>query len=736
MKLLGYEIVKAAAHLRGEIGSPGTGMSPSSGGAGTAMLTEDDYNPDLQGTKLYDEVDRMRMSDSQVKAAMSVIKLPILAADWHVESASDSAEDKRIAEWFEDQLTTKLYHSWDWVLRHILLHLDFGTMPFETVWEVQDDDEFKRPLVHLLDLAPRMPRTITEWRLDEHGRLAGVVQSVSTATSFKDVTIPVDKLLVFVNEQEGANYRGVSVLRAARKDWMLKERAQRANAIALEKRAAGIDIGTLAGSNQAQDKKTAAENVLMTVRNHERAYILETDDFKYRTQGIEGAVLDPLPTIQYHDLMILRGILAEFLAMGGGGGSLAMHRDKSSFFLMSLAAIAKQVTSTINRDLIPKWLGFNFPNADPPELTHSRLDRRDATVLAEALAKLIPAGVIKPDSNLEAEVRDMLEMPEAMEVEEEEPAPEPTPETNPDLNPDTDPDMDDLDPDPDADPLITGATRTTRASKPMARGQWTGFREVRTPSERVPDFIAMANGLDRAETTIVRGYGPVQKRQIDKLVDEAMKAIESGKPERLESINVPYKAEAATAFSGPLEDLYRQGQAEVRKEFTRMRRGQSMPVRLASPLDPADDDAVKAWLRARSRSIALVLAERLRGSMIRHGLDMMKRGDNDRNSLLARLTALSDRDIKREATQSTSEALNIGRESVAEQNKDLIQAVEYSALMDSGTCDECGILDGTTFELGSEPMRQASPPYRNCSGFGNPRCRCVFIYTLSDEAEV
>lgn len=692
VKLGPFEIRMADHPVAGqEIGETGTLVTPSAGGTGTQILVEDDYNQDLTGTKLYDEIDRMRRSDSQIKAALSVIKLPLMSSDWHIEPASDEEVDVRIAQWVEDHLIDGLVHSWDFNLRHILLHLDMGVMPFELVWEVLDDPDFNRPLMTLVDLAPRMPRTIIEWQLDDNGRLTGVKQS----TTEREVSIPADKLLVFVNEQEGSNYRGVSILRAARKDWVLKERSQKTNAIALEKRAAGVDVGTLqdGGSHNADAKKAAGEKALMGVMVHERSYILETDDFKYRVQGIEGSILDPLPTIKYYDLMILRGVLAEFLAMGGdGSGSLAMHRDKSSFFLMALGGMAKGVTGPINMDLIPRMVKANFPEATGmPKLVHSRLDRRDIEALSDSLAKLIPVGVIGSDPGIESELRDLLELPEAQESEEQ--------------------------------LRLARRERMSEKTREMA---------PRTDAEKIPDFVAMIGGLDRTENNIVRSYKPIQDRQIAKMVEEAMKAIIAGDPERLERINVPFKTDASDAFSKPLEGLYRQGQAEVKKEFAKM--GSGIPVRAVDPLDPTDDDAVKMWLRARSRAIASSLAERLRGAMLRHGLDMIKRGQTDPNILIGKLTVLSDRDIKREASQSVSEALNLGRDSVATQNQELIRAVEYSAIMDDGTCGPCGVLDGTTFEFGSQAMQAAQPPYRNCSGFGNPRCRCVYIFTLETEA--
>ena len=664
----------------GELGATGTSISPSAGGVGSGLLTEEDYNPDLAGEKLYKEIDRMRMSDSQVRAALTVIKLPLMAADWTFEAPTDSPKDKEISEWLELQLLTKLRHPWVWTLRHILLHLDFGTMPFEMVWDVADDPMLRKPMITLKDLAPRMPKTITEWRLDDEGQLAGIVQQVSTAKTFSQVTIPAEKLLVFVNEQEGSNYRGISVLRAARKDWILKERAQRINAIRLEKRGVGMDVGTISGTASAT-RKSEAEQVLMTIRAHERAYVVETDDFKYRVEGGCRGSVDVLPTVKYHDLMILRGVLAEFLAMGGdSSGSLAMHRDKSSFFLMALGAIARQIEGTINRELVPKWVSWNWPDVkEYPELTHSRLDRRDVSSLAEGLAKLVPIGALTADPGLEKELRTLLEMPEKEKMDE---------------------------------PPISSRLRRKTARHSL-----------------VADFVAMKKGLESAEREIVRDYQTIQKRQIARLVDEAMKAITAGNPDKLRHISVPFKQEAAEKFAGPLEKLYRQGQKEVVKELVKS--GAGLSVRLATPLDPAVDKDVAEFLVARSRAVASSLAERLRGSMLRHGLDQIRRGTVDKDSLAAKLSGLSENNVKREARATTSEALNLGRQSTAKKNQNRVTATEYSALMDNETCGPCGDLDGQAYVFDSPEAAEVEPPYKLCEGGGN--CRCVFIYTFASE---
>src|SRR4030067_2095754 len=131
------------------------------------LLTQQDYNSALIAPTLYDEYDKMR-NDGQVKAALTVLKLPLLNADWSVEPASDTAQDQMIAEFIEDDLMNGMTVSWLDVLRQALLMLDYGSMPFEKVWRLGEDGR-----VHLPKLAPRMPKTVLFWLVDVTGGRGG-----------------------------------------------------------------------------------------------------------------------------------------------------------------------------------------------------------------------------------------------------------------------------------------------------------------------------------------------------------------------------------------------------------------------------------------------------------------------------------------------------------------------------------------------------------------------------------
>ena len=404
--------IKAAA----KTSTPSAGRSgprlDEMGATGTqifgGLVAEQDYNTKLRGPKSYEEYEKMR-NDGQVKAASNAIKMPLLNADWFVEAASDSALDREIAERQQTNLMDGMTTTWAVTLNQALRFLDYGSLPMEPVWEYAPDG-----LIGLRKLAPRHPKTVQQWLVDEAGGLAGIRQFAWKSSKLTTVDIPAEKLVVFVNELEGSNWRGNSMLRSAWKHYVYKDGYERVQAIAIERRATGVDVGTLDGDfKDDPEKKRQAENVLMTTHAHEKNYVTEiAGQFAYRIAGVDGRTLDPQTAIDYHDWRILRSILAEFLGMGSGStGSLAMHKDKSAFFMMALGAIANLIADTITRHLLRRWVDYNWAVSEYPRLRYSRLEVRDLVTWAEALSKLHAAGAIDIDDGIRREARSVLDVP-------------------------------------------------------------------------------------------------------------------------------------------------------------------------------------------------------------------------------------------------------------------------------------------------------------------------------------
>lgn len=408
---------------RGEIGSPGTQIF---GGE----LTQLDHATALSGNERYAVYDKMRKGDGQVKAGLAAVKLPLLRAGWKIERPDDSAQSREI----EEYLTEHLFggHTdvpWGKLLYKILLMLDYGSIPFEIVWEILDGK------VHLRRLASRMPSSVNRWFVDDHGDFDGIEQVAYRGNRIENVKIPGSRMVLFINDEEGSDFRGVSLLRAAYKHWYFKDGFYRIDAIAKEKRAIGVDVMKLMGAVD-EDRRKDAEAALMTLHAHEKQFMTEIEgETEYRIEGITGGVADALASIEHHDVRILRSILAEFIAMGErtARGSEAMHRDKTSFFIMALEAIGQEVLDPFNEDIIKPWVRWNWAGVkELPKLVHSRLEKRDMQAVAGAIARLVNVGAITADEPTEQRLREYLDLPL---LEEGSPRPVPLPKGTPSTPP-------------------------------------------------------------------------------------------------------------------------------------------------------------------------------------------------------------------------------------------------------------------------------------------------------------
>jgi phage gp29-like protein len=409
--------------LRSELGFGGSGV-----GYLLTNLGADEYLPELSFPRSIAVYTRMRRSDATVQALELAITLPIRATDWDVQPASNDPTAKEAADLVYDNLFGGMTHTFDDFLRDALLALFYGFVVFEKVFEERD------AYIVWRKFAPRHPQTIERFLFDETGGLAGVRQvGFDPQGRFRQVDIPIDKLLVFIWRRELGNPYGVSVLRAAYKHWFLKDLAYKLQAIALERWAVGIPVGKVPAGTSEQDKQTFLQ-MLEAMRGHERAAMVLPEDYSVELIGAEAgqrANQAFVEAIQHHDTMIVKSVLAQFLNLGTGDvGSWALSRDHSQLFLMGLNSVAQWFADHINRYAIPQLCRLNFGEdfTDFPELTFADLRLvLQREVLAEAISKLVQTGILTPDRSLQEWVRDVFDLPPLPEEQPEEvelPAPE------------------------------------------------------------------------------------------------------------------------------------------------------------------------------------------------------------------------------------------------------------------------------------------------------------------------
>jgi len=683
----------------------GAGGTPVFGG----MLGEDEWNTDLTGTAGMLTLEKMVTTDPTVHSALMAMTLPITATTWHIEPASDDPTDVEIAQFVEKMLFS-IKGGWGHFIDEALDFLIYGHYDFEMVWQ-RDGDQ-----IRLAKLAPRPPTTITAFYSDDVGDFQGIKQQVNNDTGAGDVFIPNTKLLHIARRVRSSNFRGRSVFRAAWKPYFIKRELEVIAAIGYEKRSMGVDVGTLEqdGMNKiTEDRRKSAEKALMGLAAREKQFLVEVPGFSYRLEGLSGSTLDPTDFIQYLDISILRSVLTEFVAMGPQGGSLAEHRDKTSFFTAALKGHTDVLIQAVNSQVIQQIVAWNFPGLELedglPKLTHDRLDTRNIQELSGAISTLVQTGVLAPTRDVENAMRSILELPERE-----------MPVDTPDISPDSE----------------EGAPIEASHECDFAHKDRKPTRPLR-PIEKFVDIEGIHASLDNTEDEIVDSVMGAMAAQAEAMVDWAREKWDDDDVEALLDPPIPDVTKIGEGIGEKLLGLVERGSDDVTNEL----KGQGMPEKFAvKALNPSSAAQVEAFLTQRGVAISRVMASKLRSSYTYALLPMIRDGALDTATVLQRLEQLSDKEIRKGAQMSTAEAISIGRQGTQAQLEadGLIGRYEYSSLGDESTCDPCfaAEAEGSNIKPGSSEYTDWYPPLQNgpaggCEGSGN--CRCEMIAVLAEQ---
>lgn len=374
-------------------------------------------NPELQWPRSLEVFDKMRREDSQVSSVLRAVTSPIRSANWVVDPAGASDE---VVSFVADNLGLQVKgrermvplrrggrFSWSEHLRLSLLELVYGHSFFEQVYREDGG------MIRLHKLAWRPPRTISKIGVAEDGGLEFIEQY---GTAGGRVRIPVDRLVAYISEREGANWVGVSLLRSAYKNWLLKDRMLRAQALTVERNGLGIPVYTQPplpeqmkdqGEREAWLKVQRDEglNVTRNLRAGETAGVSIPNAAKLELMGVTGDLPNTDEPIRYHDEQIARAVLAHFLNLGTETGSWALGSTFADFFTNSLNAVAEHIADVTQQHVVEDLVNINFgvEVAAPVLVCEPIGSEHPAT--AEAISRLLQSGAITADDSLEAFVR-------------------------------------------------------------------------------------------------------------------------------------------------------------------------------------------------------------------------------------------------------------------------------------------------------------------------------------------
>lgn len=338
-----------------------------------------EYQKNLRNFKTRMQVYRKMRADGSVDTALRLIELPLLGQTAWIVPASDDTKDLEIAEFVADNIIEEsnisTTYSFQDHLAEEVKYFQFGFMPFEIIYGVGDwikkDGKVKKNMVILKKLAVRHPETLDEWKVNvtSDTGIDGIKQEMPSGDlteKFKGVSeifIPIDKLLIYVNDKIGDLWEGVSVLRSVYKHLMYKDGLYKIEAIGLQKNATTIPIIYL--KNPSNDRIVKAKKLIRNfIVNEDAGFVLNEE--RERIDHYEGGISTVAihRSIAHHDSKILQNVLAGFMLLGqeSRGGARNLGSSLMEFFMMSMEAKVKYSAQIKNRYLIPKLVDRNFTN--------------------------------------------------------------------------------------------------------------------------------------------------------------------------------------------------------------------------------------------------------------------------------------------------------------------------------------------------------------------------------------
>ena len=371
-----------------------------------------DYNPQLSGHRALDTYREMK-NDAIVRSSLRVAKTPILSARWFMEPASQDPEDVYRAQFIWDNLNKWMSISWPQFITEALYMMDYGTYVFEKVFDVRivpNAQGQMEPKVIWKKFAPRLPYEIEEFVYDDEGGPSEIVIS----TDEGPVPLPIAKGLVFTFDKEGGDLWGVSILRSAYKHWFFKEQLYKIDAIQKERHGIGIPVIKLPPNFSDKDK-LAAQRIGLNLRTNEEAHVVLPPGWEVMFLKLEGQRVDALESAQHHAEKLYENVLANFMI----NNNVANDADvQEHVFTRAVRFTAEILRDVLNKYAIPQLIDFNWGEEELengyPQLKVRRLgDERDWRVISFAIRNLVGAGVVRPDDQTEAWIREELDMPVA-----------------------------------------------------------------------------------------------------------------------------------------------------------------------------------------------------------------------------------------------------------------------------------------------------------------------------------
>jgi hypothetical protein len=386
-----------------------------------------EYDRAWQGEQRDITVRRM-LDDPVLGAVLLGVESLMRRVAWRVDPADESKEAADIASFVDSCLSDMdgfwpgdtmgrvlTYLGWGWSL----LSVGYKQRTGRTGTQPSRYDDGKIGWDQWM-LVPQQTRG--GWAFDERGRVSALLQD--DPQTYKRVTIPLDRAILFKYGSRTNSPEGATPLRVAYAAWYRKTRIELIEGIGTERDLAGLPVMRIPG-NEIKNRTTtytAAQEIVTGIRRDAQAGLVISSDrdpngnyqqtFELVTAGGARQV-DTDAVIRRYANELVTVFFANVMRTGqDGSGSFALAETQGGLMQQALGAHLDMIGDAITSQEVPRLLEHNGMNtALAPTIAHEDVENVDLTRLGTYLTNLATAGLLQDTPELRVFVHEIAGLP-------------------------------------------------------------------------------------------------------------------------------------------------------------------------------------------------------------------------------------------------------------------------------------------------------------------------------------
>ena len=681
--------VKKAGELQSQIPSYPLNEIGNYKPADWSYLAGEDFNPDNISIETYV---RMINEDAQVGAGATLYKLALLSKPWDIKfpEGQEPPNAKEIIDflkWNFNNVNRSIHFRGG--LRGALEELIEGPLlGFAVAEPVYDRATYQGQTKVIMCKFKVLPQETIKFWSDRFGNIEKVEQ-ISVGTS-NIILEPLAKFVIWPFNMRAGNWYGRPLLKRAYKHWYIKEFLIKKWNIFLERKAIPILVGKTRPNNIKNLNKFLAatnEKSVVTIDKSDEVDVLQS---KAVSSQFKLA-------IQYHDIMIFRGMLTPTLLLGQEDvGARALGDTHFQVFMWVVDKMKEDVTHIMD-NLIFGLVRMNYANVEiMPHFIIPELSTEDRDKFANVVKELITVGVLDPDEDW---IRQRLGFPINPSLRAksdgsppEKPNGEETPEEEKSISSPHIPDKKQL-----TNANDVGANLVTRIQPEKMRTMLDASEDEGVSSLQL--YIESFEDAFKAQArTLLEGYDPESPDRFDFL--SKLKRLKAPKNKKMSDIILGTTKGAMQRIT----DYYiqRLDVAETKSAESKQFEG----------LDVADSDTLKVLTERAFTSAGIVneglldLGKQTLITGIQSGMtveDMIE--DLERS-----YPSFSENRLRTIVRTNVATAANQGMLEVMRNTNGFVQGVMYQAIIDRRTTQFCEDHNGETLPLNDPRVDAMTPP--------------------------